>query len=64
MVLRVDELRLEKNWERAASSRSGKVRKMSIDTLNYEGCSESYVSCFITLAHAVRGGCWWYGSRG
>jgi len=30
----------------------------------YEGCSESNACCFITLAYDVRGGCWWYGSRG
>ena len=28
------------------------------------GWSESNVSCFIMLAHNVRGGCWWYGSKG
>ena len=30
----------------------------------YEGCSESNASHFIMLAHNVRGGCWWPGSRG
>jgi len=30
----------------------------------YDGCSESNASYSITLAHDVRGGCWWYGSRG
>ena len=30
----------------------------------YEGCSEGSVSYSIILAHDVRGGCWWYGSRG
>ena len=28
-----------------------------------EGCSEINASYFIMLAHDVRGGCWWYGSR-
>jgi len=27
-------------------------------------CSKSNVSYFIMLTHNVRGGCWWYGSRG
>jgi len=30
----------------------------------YEGCSESNAAYFITLAHNIGGGCWWYGSRG
>ena len=30
----------------------------------YEGCSKSNASYFIMLAHNIRGGCWWYGSRG
>jgi len=30
----------------------------------YEGCSESNASCFMMLAHSIRGWCWWYGSRG
>ena len=29
-----------------------------------EGCSKSNASCFMILAHNVRGGCQWYGSRG
>ena len=29
----------------------------------YEGCFESN-TYFIILAHAIRVGCWWYGSRG
>jgi len=33
-------------------------------TSNYELCSKSNTSCFITLAHAVRGRRWWYSSRG
>ena len=32
--------------------------------LYHESCSESSASYFIMLAHDVRGGCWWYGSRG
>lgn len=31
--------------------------------MNYEGSSENNASYFILLAHEVRGGCWWYGSR-
>ena len=30
----------------------------------YEGFSKSNASCFIMLAHNIRGGCWWYDSRG
>jgi len=30
----------------------------------YKGCSERKASCFVMLAHYIRGGCWWYGSRG
>jgi len=30
----------------------------------YEGCAETTASCFIILAHDVRGRYWWYGSRG
>jgi hypothetical protein len=30
----------------------------------YEGCLDSNASYFIILVHDVRGGCWWYGSRG
>jgi len=30
----------------------------------YKGSSESNVSYFITLAHSIRGRCWWYDSRG
>ena len=30
----------------------------------YEGCSESNASYFMMLAHSVRGGYWWCGSRG
>ena len=33
-------------------------------TWKYEDHSESNASYFIILAHDVRGGCWWYGSRG
>ena len=29
-----------------------------------EDCSKTNVSYFITLAHGIRGRCWWYGSRG
>jgi len=29
----------------------------------YKGCSESNAFYFIMLAHEVRGGCWWEGSR-
>jgi len=29
-----------------------------------EGCSESNASHCMVLAHDVRGGCWWCGSRG
>ena len=29
-----------------------------------EGCSKSNASYFITLAHNIRGRCWWYDSRG
>ena len=31
--------------------------------LLYEGYSESSASSLIMLAHDIRGGCWWYGSR-
>ena len=27
-------------------------------------CSKNNVSCLITLAHDIRGGCWWDGSGG
>jgi len=30
----------------------------------YKVCSESNASYFMMLAHDVRGGCWWCGSRG
>jgi hypothetical protein len=36
----------------------------SYTVLLYEGRSEINASCFIMLAHDVRGGCWWYGSGG
>ena len=29
----------------------------------YDGCFKSNASCFIVLAHNIRGRCWWYGSR-
>ena len=29
-----------------------------------KGCSKINASNFIMLSHDVRGGCWWYGSRG
>ena len=29
----------------------------------YEGCFESNASYFIMLAHDIRGGCWWHGSK-
>ena len=32
--------------------------------LLHKGCSESNPSYFMMLAHSVRGGCWWDGSRG
>ena len=32
--------------------------------VRYKGCSKSNASSFIMLAHNVRRGCWWYGSRG
>jgi len=32
--------------------------------VNYKGCSESNASCFMMLAHDMRGGYRWYGSRG
>ena len=30
----------------------------------YEGCSKSNASYFVMLAHSIRRGGWWYGSRG
>ncbi len=37
---------------------------MILLSLNYVGHSKSNASYFIMLAHNIRGGCWWYGSRG
>jgi hypothetical protein len=37
---------------------------MQISFTIYEGCSNSNDSYYIMLAHDVRGGCWWYVSRG
>ena len=38
--------------------------KVLPDSSCYEGCSKSSASCFIVLAHDVKGGCWWSSSRG
>ena len=37
---------------------------MKLLTDLYKGCSENNASLFIVLAHNIRGGWRWYGSRG
>ena len=34
------------------------------DMLNYDSCSESNTFYVIMLANDIRGGYWWYSSRG
>ena len=49
----------------AQSQQSSKAPELwSFTEQIYKGCSESNASYFMMLAHNVRGGCWWYGSRG
>jgi len=39
-------------------------KKLQVEAEFYESCSESNASYFIILARDIKGGCWWYGSRG
>jgi len=44
--------------------RKKKILHIHINYSTLKGCSRSNASYFVTLAHDIRGRCWWDGSRG
>jgi len=40
------------------------IIRVTLKLILIEGCFEGNSSYFITLAHSVRDGCWWYDSKG
>ena len=60
---------LIKQWKQKEKELAGfllKSWKMYTESFDVkcDGCSKSNASYFITLAHNIRGSCWWNGSRG
>jgi hypothetical protein len=56
--------KVTKEFVKSKKKRRMYVNVMSVYIYIYEGHSKSNASYFIMLAHDVRGGRWWYGSRG
>ena len=54
----------ERSTYRNPGASIGTPMKWPIHIILYKGCSKSKASCFILLAHCIRGRCWWSGSRG
>jgi len=51
-------------WWKGKECLREKKKKNLFNLVSYEGCSKSNASYFITMAHNIRGRCWWYGTRG